>query len=162
VGWWPRQEQEDLIQSTLLVFVEKFHEVRDNPSAFVVQILANRIGNELQKKRRRREIPIVDDSCDDDFEVPGVLSQSHSRELVSDESPERMASRHEVQEIVLAIDRLSPFCRTLFKGIIEGMPISEIWDSIRLVEPELSRSAYDKRIFDCRRNLRHLTNNSSQ
>jgi hypothetical protein len=72
-----------------------------------------------------------------------------------------MESRQEVQDVIRAIDKLNPFCRAVFKGIIEGLPISEIWGSIRQIDPKLSRSAFDKRIFDCRRKLRLLMAASS-
>lgn len=157
VGWWPEQEQEDLIQSTLVVFVEKLGDIRSNPCAFIVQILSNRIGNELQKKRRRRDVSIVNGSDSDEFAMPGVLSLTHSPELAADASPERLHQQLEIQVIIRAIDRLSPFCRTVFKGIIEGLAIGDIWADLSAIEPSLTRNAFDKRIFECRKRLRLLT-----
>lgn len=156
VGWWPAQEQEDLVQSTLLIFFEKLGEIKDNPCAYAVQVLANQIGSELQKKRRRQYISIVDDSVKDGMGTLGAHSLSHARDLASAARSEHEDTREEIQHIIVAIDRLKPFCRTVFKGIIQELAIAEIWEAVRRTEPGLTRSAFDKRIFDCRKQLRHV------
>ena len=59
-------------------------------------------------------------------------------------------------KIRIAIKKMSTFCKTFFLAVLEDQPISEIWDCFQQAEPDLSRSTFDKRIFDCRKRLRFL------
>jgi hypothetical protein len=51
---------------------------------------------------------------------------------------------------------LSPFCRTCLLGMLESSKLSELWASFQQIEPGLRRGAFYKRVFDCRRRLKHL------
>ena len=156
---WSTDDQNDLIQATLATFVEKIQEVIENPSAFVVQILSNKIGNELRVRRSRQYVSVASDIVTN-HELPEGATSSRSVVLASTVKADTgIESSEELALVVRAIDNLRPFCRAVFKGMIEGMYVSEIWDALRLTEPGLTRSAFDKRIFDCRKQLKRLTQN---
>lgn len=156
---WSKDEHDDLIQATLETFFIKIQDVTDSPGAFVVQILANKIGNELRVKRSRQYVSVAND-VGANSAVVGGQALTGSVVLVSNEAADtRAESREELSRVVRAIDSLSPFCRAVFKGMIEGMYVKEIWDSLQMTEPGLSRSAFDKRVFNCRKQLRRLTVN---
>lgn len=156
---WSADDQNELVQATLATFVEKIQEIIENPSAFVVQILSNKIGNELRVRRSRQYVAVASDIVTNQDMLEGATS-SGSVVLASNETADsRIESSEELTLVVRAIDSLKPFCRAVFKGMIEGMYVSEIWDALRLTEPGLSRSTFDKRIFDCRKQLRRLTQN---
>ncbi len=162
VGWWSNQDQEDLVQSTLTVLVEKSHEIRENPCGYVVKVLNNRIGNEIQKRALRTGIPLTQDVSGGEVRLEGVLWYPEGIEPVSDlHADSGLEGRMELDRIIRAIDRLKPFCRAVFKGIIEDMAIGEIWEAIRRTEPALSRTAFDKRVFDCRKQLRLSLGNAA-
>lgn len=157
IWWWPKEDQDDVLQVTLTLFVEKLHQINENPCAYAVQILSYHIGNEIQKRRRRQGqiVGIETNGREDDYS--GSAAPSAQRYLASDDDPARATeSREQFEIVVRAIDKLRPFCRTVFKGMIEELTLSELWEAVKEAEPGLSRPTFDKRIFDCRKRLRHL------
>ncbi len=159
---WPAEEQADLVQTSLSIFLGKLHEIRGSPAAFAIQILANQIGNELQRKRRRTGLAIINDPGQSTPLESGLMSLSNSAELASADNADRgLESREQLQLIIRTIDQLKPFCRVVFKGMIEDRSIGDIWEAVLKAEPALSRSAFDKRIYECRKRLRDLIQYSS-
>jgi RNA polymerase sigma factor (sigma-70 family) len=157
IWWWSAQDQEDALQATLIVFVEKLPQIRDNPCAFAAQILSNHIGNEIQKRRRRQEVSISSEMGSGDEDDGGGHSLALERLYASDDDPERaVESRDQFDRVLRAIEKLKPFCRAVFKGMIEELYVGEIWETIQRAEPGLTRSAFDKRIYDCRKRLQKL------
>jgi DNA-directed RNA polymerase specialized sigma24 family protein len=161
VWWWSAEDREDVIQSTLTVFLEKIHEVRDNPGAFVVQVLSYQIGNELRRKRVHTGFSLDQDSRMNDSASNSSRLPEHSAELTSDANADRgVEKREEMLLVARAIDNLKPFCRAVFKAMIEDFTVGEIWDSVRQTESGLTRSAFDKRVFECRRKLKQMVGRS--
>lgn len=153
---WSRDEHNDLIQATLTTFLEKIQEVNENPSAFVMQILNNKIGNEIRTKTSRQSIPIAGDSPSDFEPTASGVPAPFAVVASPDAADAGIESREELERVTRAIDALRPFCRAAFKGILEGKSIGEVWAALRSVEPRLNRSAFDKRLFQCRKELRRM------
>lgn len=155
--WWSPADQDDVLQGALMLFAEKFHEVAENPCAYAVQILHYCIGNEIQKRRRQQRRIAGIDTNDREDDFSGNASLSAQNFLVSDDDPARsVESREELEIVIRAIDRLKPFCQIVFKGMIEELSMGEIWQSVNGVEPRLTLPTFYKRVFDCRKKLRHL------
>lgn len=55
-----RELAEDLMQDTFMVLLAKRHETEtyENPDAYLVKVLRNRIGSEIQKAERKRVEPL--------------------------------------------------------------------------------------------------------
>jgi RNA polymerase sigma factor (sigma-70 family) len=157
IWWWPKEDQDDVLQATLTLFIEKLPEILENPCGYAVQILSNQIGNEIQKRRRRQGNIVRIETTEREDDYKGGGAQSSERYLASDDNPARtMESREEFEIVVRAINRLTPFCRMVFKGMIEELSPGEIWEAVERTEPSLTRATFYKRIFDCRKRLRQL------
>ena len=61
-----------------------------------------------------------------------------------------------VQRIRQAIHKLSPICQALFLAMLEGRNINEVWELAVATDSRLTRSTFDKRLFDCRKRLRAI------
>jgi len=151
---WSRQDLDDVVQESLVTLLQKLPQVNSNPQMFACEILRHKIGDAL-RRRKMIKIPLQADPADD----------SHSREAVAMPAvhPEeddgfiaRIEARDRVDLVKTAIRNLSPFCRAFFLGILEGQSAPELWRLFKRLEPGLQRSAFDKRIFDCRKRLKQL------
>jgi DNA-directed RNA polymerase specialized sigma24 family protein len=151
---WSRQDLDDLVQESLITLMGRLNRVDSNPHRVACEILRNKIGDAL-RRRKMIKIPLQTDPADD----------SHSREAVAMPAihPEeddgfiaRIEARDRVDLVRTAIRNLAPFCRAFFLGILEGQSARELWRHFRRAEPGLQRSAFDKRIFDCRKRLKQL------
>jgi DNA-directed RNA polymerase specialized sigma24 family protein len=140
-GWSP-EDQEDILQETLEVFWNKLDGISDHPERYALKILINKIGNEIQKRKGKHRV-LTDTNGD------------HNSTFV-DESID-VVKKIEQQEIknkfVFAIKRLSPYCKTLFTGLLEGKNINEMWEFFSSLNPDLTRSAFDTRNARCRNKL---------
>jgi DNA-directed RNA polymerase specialized sigma24 family protein len=153
---WPAADLEDILQNTLLVFVEKLKQVSDNPQYVALAILRNKIGDAL---RNARKTPDVRLSATDATDTDGSdQTEDWSITLTDPESDfaERIGSRQALERLRAAIFRLPNFCRTFFTAMLENRTIMEVWELFQECEPGLKRSAFDKRIFDCRQRLRRM------
>ena len=151
---WSRQDLDDLVQESLITLIGKLSRVDSNPHRVACEILRNKIGDAL-RRRKMIKIPLQTDPGDD----------SHSREAVAMPAvhPEeddgfiaKIEARDRLGLIKTAIKKLPPFCCTFFLGILEGQSAHEMWKFFNQLEPDLQRSAFDKRIFDCRKRLKQL------
>lgn len=148
----PREEIEDLIQNTLLVFAEKWSGIETNPHLFAVQILHNKIYHLLRDRKNKRNLPLASGSVSEDPDE----SRNEDVQLV-DESVDiegEIATREMVGRIKTALLKLGPLCRKLFLALFEERTIGEIWQVFQEAEPNLKRATFDKRVFDCRKRLR--------
>jgi RNA polymerase sigma factor (sigma-70 family) len=148
----PREEIEDLIQNTLLVFTEKWSGIETNPQLFAVQILHNKIYHMLRDRKGKHNLPLTGASSSDDPE------ENRSEEIqLEDETVDiegEIATRETVGRIKAALMKLGPMCRKLFLALFEERTIAEIWQVFLQAEPDLKRATFDKRVFDCRKRLR--------
>ncbi len=149
-GWAPA-DLDDLLQNTLVVFIEKLSEIESNPHYFAYGILRNKIGDALRRRERRTEIPAEAPSA----EVTRGVQESVISEWGASFAAS-LESRDLVQHISRTIRGMSLFCRTFFLGILEEKTVQELWEIFRTLEPNLQRGTFDKRVFDCRRKLREL------
>ena len=58
---WSLEDRQDIMQDTLTVFLEKMGSINSNPHMYTFKILKNKIGNALQTRQKRVDIPIVVD-----------------------------------------------------------------------------------------------------
>jgi DNA-directed RNA polymerase specialized sigma24 family protein len=148
---WSTEDQEDVLQETLEVFWEKIHSIANHPEKFAARILRNKIGDELRKRLGRRDIMVTDN--DDPSSSPKapldewtLIDESHNIEA-------RIEEQELLGRFASAIKRLSPFCKTLFMGLLEGKNINDMWEFFSSLNPRLSRSAFDTRNTRCRQKL---------
>jgi DNA-directed RNA polymerase specialized sigma24 family protein len=143
------------VHGTLALVVERIATIESNPHLYALQILRNKIGDHLRTRSRRLEQTLnVTDS--DEFEKAGTAGEA----ILADPEATSFQTRIETLEIVerirQAIHKLSPICQALFLALLEGRTINEVWELTESTEPKLSRSTFDKRLFDCRKRLRTL------
>lgn len=148
---WAQEDLDDLLQNTLMVFIEKLAEIESNPHHFAYGILRNKIGDELRRRKRRMESPKEAPSAE---EARGVMESAVAGWSASFAA--NLESKDLVQHISWAIRRMSLFCRTFFLGILEEKTVLELWGVFQALEPNLQRGTFDKRVYDCRRKLREL------
>jgi DNA-directed RNA polymerase specialized sigma24 family protein len=152
---WAAEELEDILQDTLLVVAEKLGQIESNPDYFALSVLRNKIGSSLNRRQGKIHLPIEpsgagEDRGDDKPALDLNALPNYTIDLASIESAD-------VAEIIRrAIRQLSPICQALFTALLENRSVAETWEVFQLADPGLNRSAFDKRLFDCRRKLRRL------
>ena len=146
---------EDLVQGTLEVVVERIGTIESNPHLYALQILRNKIGDHLRTRSRRHE-QTLNPTDWEDSDQPGTTEGL----TLADPDAAGFETRVEKQEIVdrirHAIGKLSPICKALFLALLEGRAINEVWELAAAADTRLTRSTFDKRLFDCRKRLRAL------
>ena len=158
----PLQDQEDILQETLFVTFKKLKQIHTDPLAYAHQTLRYKIGDYLRDPHQFRTIALEHDDRDD-F-VNKVLIQAQNQPPVSGTDPDFVTTVEKqdlLERIKFAIMELSGFCQAFFAGILENRSIQEIWGLLRKLEPDLKRSAFDKRIFDCRKRLKIIMSERS-
>lgn len=153
---WPAADLDDILQNTLLVFVEKLPDIRDNPHYVALSILRNKIGDALRGSRRQTDVSVT---ATDAREADSNSSTEDQAAILPDPASdfeEQVSSRQMLDLVRAAIVRLPALCRILFTAMLEDRTIKEVWELFQQREPNLSRSAFDKRTFDCRRRLRRI------
>ncbi|HEY3296111.1 MAG TPA: hypothetical protein VGL38_11800 [bacterium] len=136
-----RELVEDIVQDTLAIFSQKVAEVNTSPTAYVRGILYRRIGNELQRLSGSTSVTL-------DGDHPAAATPAHFVRQVED--------RDTIQTCATAIRRMGEPCRSLLVGILRGLSVGEIWATFREGHPEMKRSAFDHRLYLCRRHLLKL------
>jgi DNA-directed RNA polymerase specialized sigma24 family protein len=151
---WSRQNQEDILQNTLLVFAEKYDHIEDNPHIFALQVMHNKIGDAMRRMKSSDLVTItLTDSVEADPDPASAIVQ------MSDTDPESSYGEHIdgtalLERIHNELVQLPRFCRLFVVAMLEGKQVSEVWEFAHTAEPSMSRSAFDKRIFMCRKRLR--------
>ena len=153
---WPSEEIEDIVQDSLAIVFEKLATVNDNPHYFALAVLENRIGGVLRQKRRRTMISLnPTGTLGEQDDVQGADMQ-----LPSESYDEMLDHLHESDlsdKLLRALRKLSPLCQAIFLALLKYRAVAEVWEEYQEREPKLSRNAFDKRLFDCRKKLRELT-----
>ena len=136
-------ESDDILQETLKTFYEKINCIEDNPQHYAHEILRNKIGDAIRYYRKKGELtdPIAE----------------HKSISTKDQFHQKSDILIQMDFFIKMIKRLFPFCQLFFTGILEEKSVKEIWEICKKTEPRLTRSAFDKRIFNCRRQLKKLT-----
>jgi DNA-directed RNA polymerase specialized sigma24 family protein len=151
---WSQHELEDLVQESLVTLLQKLPQVKSNPQMYAGEILRHKIGDAL-RRRKMIKVPLQTDPADDSHPREAVPAPAiHPEE--NDGFIARIEARDRVDLVKTAIRNLSPFCRAFFLGILEGQSAQELWRLFKRLEPGWQRSAFDKRIFDCRKRLKQL------
>lgn len=150
------EDHQDIMQDTLVVFIEKMGNIKSNPHRYAFKILKNKIGNALQDRQKAIKIPIREDK---------EKRQGHAKRLdeeilttgeTEDDILDHLDRKIAVENILSAITKLSDFCRIFILAILEGRSVKDVWKLFRATEPNLQRSTFDKRTFDCRKKVREL------
>jgi DNA-directed RNA polymerase specialized sigma24 family protein len=153
---WQHQDQEDILQETLITVAQKLDGVRSNPHKYAAAVLRNKIGDALRARSGRIRLSL--DSAPEPGtgsirqEIEQILSQTGGGKdaLTQVELGER------IEGIKSAIKRLSSFCQAFFIGVMEQRETGELWELFRASNPGLKRNAFRKRIFDCRMKLKSI------
>ncbi len=145
---WSREDHEDLIQETLVIFVRDLSKIKDNPLTYAYAILQKRIWNEMDKARRNRELSL-DHRLADGADCETAEIQDDSTDVADD--VERKLRLERVWQAIQALNH--EFCKPLLTAIMEGYDIGELWKRFQQLDPQLNRNAFYKRVFDCRKRL---------
>jgi DNA-directed RNA polymerase specialized sigma24 family protein len=154
VRGWSREDHEDLVQDTLTIFVRDLHKIEHSPLIYAHAILQKRIWNELDKARRSREVSLDHRLPDDGISDPvDALDHRSLRDQTMDvaDEVERKIRLERVWEVIQALHH--EFCKPLLTAIMEGFEIGELWERFSQLDPNLTRNAFYKRVFDCRKRL---------
>jgi DNA-directed RNA polymerase specialized sigma24 family protein len=151
---WAAEDIEDVLQDTLVVVSEKLNELESNPDYFALSVLRNKIGNVISRHRRRLEQSIdptdYEDADDRGSRKAGLVISNSQDDFRAVEDADV------AQAIRVAVRQLSQICQALFTALLEQRTVAETWELFQAAETGLNRSAFDKRLFDCRRKLRRL------
>jgi RNA polymerase sigma factor (sigma-70 family) len=146
---------EDLVHGSLTLVIERIAAIESNPHLYALQILRNKIGDYLRTRSRRLEQPLNPTDWEGD-EESGRTTEVMVADPEAEDLEIKIESSEAVETIRRAIKRLTPICQALFLGLLEGRSINEVWELAQSENPRLSRSTFDKRLFDCRKRLRAL------
>jgi DNA-directed RNA polymerase specialized sigma24 family protein len=153
---WQSDDCEDIMQETLATFVEKIGNINSNPHMYACGILRNKIGDAIRERHKAVKIPIKDQ----EEKNPDHQDRSEGQVLSTGESEsdfiEKLDRKIAVEDILQAVTELSDFCRTLFLAIFEGRSLKDVWLLHKKLEPNLKRTTFDKRTFECRKRIRRL------
>ncbi len=151
---WSRADREDVLQNTLTVFAERYVTVEDNPHHFALRVMRNKAGDAIRHAKTIDRMTFHRTTIQESGagDPPGI-------DLAGAPDPEtEYGSRIDGTELIgrirAEVVRLPQFCRLFFIAMLEGRQVNEVWQVIQSVEPRLSRSGFDKRIFLCRQRLR--------
>jgi DNA-directed RNA polymerase specialized sigma24 family protein len=154
---WPQADRDDVVQDCLTTFLQKMEQVTSNPHLYAGEILRHKIGDALRRKTIR--VPLETDCSEDGDSHLATFNPALNPED-GDGFAARTESRDRMARVQEAIKHLSSFCRTFFLGVMEEQSVQELWGFFKELEPDLQRSAFDKRIFDCRRKLKQLVSDT--
>jgi DNA-directed RNA polymerase specialized sigma24 family protein len=152
---WSDQDHREILQDTLAVVFMKLNEIDDNPDHFALSVLRNKIGDALRTKSRHTHLSISSTGA-------AESEESQRSDVISDlpcpdsDFTKRLEKNDLIRAIRSVIHKLPVLCQSLFTGMLEHRSIIEIWELHSRIDPALSRSTFDKRIFDCRKKLRNL------
>lgn len=151
-----KEDIDDIVQNSLVVVVAKLDGIDDNPHYFALDVLYKKIGGVIREKKRRQMISLNPTGAKDEqnHELSAEL------QLPSDSYEEMLDHMHESEiadKLKRSISKLSPLCQAIFLALLQFKTVADVWAIYQEREPKLSRNAFDKRLFDCRRKLRDLT-----
>jgi RNA polymerase sigma factor (sigma-70 family) len=147
---WATEDLDDVVQNALYVVHVKLLEIPENPHHFALNVLRNKIGDALRARAGGRLVSIREERNEDDGFSSLPLPAPDPR---LDEAIDRHELMRRIEQVV---PRLSKFCQAFFTAALEGLSVGDVWDIALASEPALKRSAFDKRISDCRGRLRQL------
>jgi DNA-directed RNA polymerase specialized sigma24 family protein len=157
---WSTDDLDDVLQDTLLVVSEKLDQVETHPDFFALNVLRNKIGNCIIRRRRRVFLSLnstgstSENEDDNPDQVTAVANPEDDFAVVEDADT--------AATIKKAIGQLSPLCQALFTALLDSVSVADTWDFFQQTESGLQRATFDKRLFDCRRRLRRLVARSLQ
>ena len=151
---WSRQDQEEILQDSLLLFTQKYDRIQDNPQYYALQVLHNKIGDAVRHVTFMQKV-MASGAPTDEFGLVGPTET----EPVGQTDPEsdygeRLDQRALLDRILAEAAKMPPFCKLFFMAMLKGKTIGEVWKVVHRAERKVSRSTFYKRIFDCRKKLR--------
>ncbi|MFH1863060.1 MAG: hypothetical protein ABH878_09660 [bacterium] len=144
----PEEDVDDLLQDILTILSVKINYIHSNPDKYALKILRNVVGNAYQRWRKQKNISSLCDSAQMADEKKTHSGQKAAEIADKDDFKILIETKDLADYIRTAIKQLPTFCQTLFLAILEGRQINELWRYSKKLEPDLKRSAFDKRIHD--------------
>ena len=157
---WRAEEREDILQDTLMVFLQKLDEIKSNPHRYALGVLRNKIGEALRTQNKWARSELFEDRSP--IGVVAGEEVAGRGATAGGDFTEELETKDLVNYISQAIKKLALFCQFIFLAILEDRTIGEVWQLFRQIEPNLKRSTFDKRVFDCRQKLRQLVKDEIQ
>jgi DNA-directed RNA polymerase specialized sigma24 family protein len=153
---WSREDKDDVLQETLMTIGVKLDYIQTNPHKYGVKVLRNKIGHALRNSHYKKMVSAntTEDPISPALKQAIEWGLSHGKpgnDLLDD-----LAKKEEIERIQAAVEKLPPFCRAFFLGILTGRTRKELWRFFVRSDPSLKRGTYRKRIFDCRSKLVEL------
>jgi DNA-directed RNA polymerase specialized sigma24 family protein len=153
---WSKQEQDDVLQETLMTFAQKLPGLGSNPHYYACGILRHKIGDALRARRAHTNLSLDDSQHPSapalQSEIQMILTQNSSE----DEVTVQVENDEYLELISRAVKRLSQFCQAFFLGLLEHREIAEIWSDLHRLHSDLKPGTFRKRIFDCRMKLKEI------
>ncbi len=144
---------DDLVQEALTAFAEKYMQIESNPNYWAVQAFNFVLSHYFRGREVRKHESLNAQEADDGGAATALEAEASIAAPVS--NAHDLVERDELRtRMARALIGMSPFCREFFRTLLHGRAVADYWDVCRNREPALQRSAFDKRIFDCRRRLR--------
>lgn len=147
VRGWSKEDVDDIVQNALVVVHMKLGEIVENPHHFALNVLRKKIGDAIRARAKGPSVSIREEWSDDsDFASLQLIAPEYDLDEAID--------RHQhLQRILKVIPQLSKFCQAYFTAVFEGLTTGDVWDLALASEPALKRSAFDKRLWDCKDHL---------
>jgi DNA-directed RNA polymerase specialized sigma24 family protein len=143
---WARHSIEDIVQETLTTFIQKMDQVTSSPTAFARGILYKKIGNELRQHEQQK--------MNVDIDSPTAIAPSDADHQ---ETVLHHIEKHDIiDKCTNAIRNMPNPCRIMLIAMLFGFSVGELWTKMQRLEPQLNRSAFDRRLYRCRRRLLSL------
>lgn len=152
---YSREDKEDVLQETLIIFGQKLGRIKDNPHKYALQILRNKIGHMYRDRTSKVKLSL-DSNNPYPHGLKKVIEKCLDNYKSSDELLDEIVKKEQIDQLQKAIGNLPDFCRSLFITILKGYDREELWRKYKSSLPKLNRNAFRKRIFDCRKKLIEL------
>ncbi|MCB9367161.1 MAG: sigma-70 family RNA polymerase sigma factor [Calditrichaeota bacterium] len=145
----PLEVIEDIVQSTILVCVEKTVFSQPNPEAFALLVLRNKIGNYLQGDGGR-SVEGIGQGKDEDGD------RTTAFEPVSDApGPDLLAILSEEKDALLqCLQTLGVICRVIVMGTLQGLDVQEILENIAQKGVRMTPGTFYTRRHRCLKDLK--------
>ena len=158
---WSDEEYKEIIHDIITeyfiaAFIKKTNRAIDNPIKYARGIARHKINDALRKIYRKKGKRGKREEKDDDELDAKPKSKGHINEAISDPDSDIvhfLDTKDKIEQAKTAVKKLGKFCQAWFMNLFEYRPLIEFWLSIKKIEPDLKRNAFDQRIRNCRRRI---------
>jgi DNA-directed RNA polymerase specialized sigma24 family protein len=151
---WSDADIDDLIHDTLEVIHNKLALIESRPQAFAGRTMQHKIWAALQKKKIPRSKKTKEEG-ESSFPIDRVIPLSLMGDLAGDSTIEAQVIQGDlIKHIQNAVAKLGKFCQQFFCYAIENEDAADAFKDLSDRYPNLSRSAFDTKVFRCRHELK--------